>query len=227
MAFLVIVHLAASYIFVGQFRSVSQAKVFEWQCIAIWTVAGLAGIWFSARTGFPEMMDPRISQTNRFLYPALIGIGFGALAVWVDRSTGWATALASRMELESIHIPYPASVLMYTGGSIVVEVLYRLLPVPFLVWLASNVLLRGRWQSQVFWITALVVSAVEPVSQHSSWEGHQMVMNEVMVQDYAMNLSQCYLFRRYGFLAPLTVRVAFYGVWHVLWGYLQQSGLAG
>src|SRR5262249_44239398 len=129
MVFLMLVHLLVTHVFAGQFRSVEQGKVFELQFVALWTAAGLAGGWVSKRTGFPEMIDERVSQRQRFLYPVGIGLGFGALAVWVDRSTGWATALASRMGQDSIHIPFPASALIYPAGSIVVEVIYRLLPV--------------------------------------------------------------------------------------------------
>jgi hypothetical protein len=221
MVLLVFTKLSIDYLFIAQFRSISQAAVFDWTWIAVWCGVGLIGVWLSQRTGFPNMMDERVSNAHRFLFPILLGFGFGALAVFADWNSGWADALASKMGTESIHIPFPASALIYPAGSIIVEVIYRLLPVPLLVWLISNLVLRGKRQDLVFWIVAILVAAVEPVSQHSSWEGHAIVMNYVMVQDYTMNLTQSYLFRRYGFLAPLFSRVAFYAIWHVLWGSLQ------
>jgi hypothetical protein len=39
----------------------------------------------------------------------------------------------------------------------------------------------------------------------------------VFVQDYALNLGQATLFRKYGFLAAIVMRVAFYLVWHILY----------
>src|SRR5262249_16233025 len=62
MAFLAFITLSTNYLFVGQFRSVAQAKVFDWQFLAIWTAAGLIGIYFANRTGFPDMLDERISH---------------------------------------------------------------------------------------------------------------------------------------------------------------------
>jgi hypothetical protein len=47
-----------------------------------------------------------------------------------------------------------------------VEVSYRLLAVPMLLWLISGLVLRGRWQVQVFWLLAVLSSPVEPVSQN-------------------------------------------------------------
>jgi len=66
MAFLASIKLSIDYLFVAQFRAVSQALVFDWKFIGIWTVAGLAGIWLSHRTGFPSMMDASVSHLHRF-----------------------------------------------------------------------------------------------------------------------------------------------------------------
>ena len=43
-------------------------------------------------------------------------------------------------------------------------------------------------------------------------------MAAVFAQDYALNFAQAWFFRKRGFLAAIVVRVAFYLVWHVLWG---------
>ncbi|HEY3119359.1 MAG TPA: hypothetical protein VGL15_01960 [Vicinamibacteria bacterium] len=40
----------------------------------------------------------------------------------------------------------------------------------------------------------------------------------MFAQDHALNLVQAWVFRRAGFLASILVRVAFYLIWHVLWG---------
>jgi hypothetical protein len=55
-------------------------------------------------------------------------------------------------------------VLVYAGGAIIVEVFYRLIPIPLVI-LVSNVLLRGPWQQQVFWVLAALTSLVEPASR--------------------------------------------------------------
>ena len=43
-------------------------------------------------------------------------------------------------------------------------------------------------------------------------------MVAVFLQDFALNLAQAWLFRRYGFLSAILLRVSFYFLWHVGWG---------
>src|SRR5262249_24326060 len=102
---------------------------------------------------------------------------------------------------------------------------YRLVPLTLVVFMVSNLLLRGRWQNQVFWTAAIVLSAFEPVSQSGllSWamghefkmRGHEGLIAGELAQGYAMNLTQACLFRGAGFLAPVTLRVVYYLLWHV------------
>jgi hypothetical protein len=82
----------------------------------------------------------------------------------------------------------------------------------------------------VFWLLAVLLSAFEPVSQSGllslalgrefKMAGHEVLVAGEMIQGYVMNLTQAYLFRRAGFLAALTLRIAYYLVWHVIWGSL-------
>jgi len=39
----------------------------------------------------------------------------------------------------------------------------------------------------------------------------------VFLLDYAHNLTQAALFRKYGFLAAIVMRVALYAVWHLVY----------
>ncbi|HEX8034314.1 MAG TPA: hypothetical protein VF510_10725 [Ktedonobacterales bacterium] len=43
---------------------------------------------------------------------------------------------------------------------------------------------------------------------------------------FAINLLEVWLFRAYGFLAPLTLRLAYYLIWNIIGGALPLSGLA-
>jgi hypothetical protein len=217
MAFLVLVKLVLT-LFPETFRSPAQAAVFEWRFLALWTVLGLLGVVLSGPTGFPDPLDDRISNGRRYGLPALLGLGLGVLAVATDAVTHWTRFVADRMHLPSIHIAFPASVLVYTGGAVIVEVIYRLLPIPLLVFLISNLLLKGRGRERTFWILAVPLSSVEAFGDLGLRELGFPTMAAVFVQDYALNLVQAWVFRRAGFLAALLVRVVFYLVWHVLWG---------
>jgi len=134
---------------------------------------------------------------------------------------GWTRFAAAQMKLPTIHIEFPASALIYPGGAIIVEVIYRILLVPLLLWLISSVILKGRAQETTFWVLAALTALLEPLSQdlgpilHTSMKATFVV---VFLEDYALNLGQAWLFRRYGFLSAILLRVFFYLVWHVLWG---------
>ncbi len=112
--------------------------------------------------------------------------------------------------------------LFYAGGAIIVEVVYCLLPIPLLLWLVSTVLLRGRAQDGVFWVLALLTSAIEPLTQELGLldEGRPGLFAVHFTMGYALNLVQAAVFRRYGFLAAITLRWATYLVWHIIYGNL-------
>ena len=217
MGFLVLVKLVLTF-FPEMFRSPAQAAVFRWRFLALWTLLGGIGVWFADRTGFPDPLDERIPGRTRFAVPIAIGLALGALAVATDAATHWTRLVAAEMRLPSIHIEFPASVLIYTGGAVIVEVLYRLFPIPLLLWLISGLILKGRGQEVTYWCLAVPLSSVEALGDLGLRKYGLVTMASVFAQDYALNLVQAWVFRRAGFLASILVRVAFYLVWHVLWG---------
>src|SRR5687768_13001998 len=77
VGFLAVVQLFITYVGAGLERD-PRAALFGWPMIAVFGVAGLVGIWFSHRTGFPSAWgNGEISNRNRILVPALIGTAFG------------------------------------------------------------------------------------------------------------------------------------------------------
>lgn len=199
----------------GVFRSPAQAKVFEWPLLALWTALGGLGVFLSERTGFPQPWEEGGAR-RRILEPAIRGIALGILAVITDAATGWSHAVAAKMGLPSIHIEFPASALVYPGGAVIVEILYRLFPIPVLLWLLTQIpALRNR-ESAVFWVLAVLTSFLEPLGDLGLRSLGFATMASVFAQDYALNFLQGWTFRRRGFLAAIVVRVAFYIVWHVV-----------
>jgi hypothetical protein len=222
----------------------SQRATFSWVFIGCLIVAGLVGVALAQLTGFPEMWDPKVSQRNRFVLPAILGVSFGFLEIEAARLTGLEDLAVKWLQIPFFHMRFPASLMVYPGGAIIVDTLTRLLPIPLfmaatlgVIWLWKK--LRGRpmvWsdcRSRVFWIYALLLSWFEPVTQSgvismlqgkpTPYSEHQPVMLWELVSGYFFNLAQAVLFWRAGFLACLTMRVAMYLVWHVLWGYIGQA----
>jgi len=138
----------------------------------------------------------------------------------LDIVYGW-TGLYARVVGDRFSVPWPGSPLFYTAGAIEVEVLYRLLSVPLVLWLISNVLLRGPWQAPVFWILAVLTSLIEPADQDLRVldKGASLAqVGSALSPDLLLNLAQVVIFRTYGFPAAILTRVAFYLVWHVAYG---------
>jgi hypothetical protein len=120
----------------------------------------------------------------------------------------------------SINVPFPASLSFYPAGAIITEILYRLTLLPLLLWLISNVVLRHHFERQVFWVLAVLVSLIEPATQVVVFQSHAGVMVLLFSAIFAINLLEVWLFRKYGFLAPLTLRLAYYLIWHIVGGAL-------
>jgi hypothetical protein len=206
------------------FRAADQEALFDWTTLGIYSALGLVGVVLAERTGFMAAWDVRVSQRQRLLVPALVGFGLATLAILLDVLTGGTEAVAQVTGQPSFNIDFPGSLLAYSAGGILVDVELRLFTVPFLLWLVSNVLLRGRAQTRTFWVLAATSTLFEPVLQGvglAIMGGG--VITPLMLGAYTLtaiphNLAQVVLFRRYGLVASILVRQAYYLVWHILYG---------
>lgn len=90
------------------------------------------------QTGFPEIWDDRISNKERFLYPALLGFALVIIEILVSLA----------MHLPDIHVAFPLSIPVYLTDGIFLEILDHLIPVVFLVWLIFNVIQKGKRQKK-------------------------------------------------------------------------------
>ncbi|MBI1826799.1 MAG: hypothetical protein HY287_11135 [Planctomycetes bacterium] len=198
------------------FRSTSQAQVFAWPALAIWTACGAIGVALLSRTGFAGGWDTRLSLRWRLWIPIISGIAFGIAAIATDRLTHWTSFAAGKMQIPSIHISWPASVVNYPGGAIIVEIIYRLLLIPLLMWLVCNMMLGGRGRGWIFMALAVATSMIEPMGDLDLRPLGFDTMLAVFAQDFLFNFWQAFLFRRAGFVSSILTRIAFYFVWHVL-----------
>jgi hypothetical protein len=176
-----------------------------------------------SRTGFPAGLDAGIGWKRQLLYPVGIGMMFGVLAIAIDSLTDASKVIARELGTD-LNVGFPASLFAYTGGAVAMEFQYRLLAVPLLLWFTSNLLLRGRGQSGVYWLIAALTSLAEPVLQGLPL--HQLARGAItppalaayMVHAYLFNLACAYMLRRGGLLAAVLVRWGNYLAWHVAWG---------
>ena len=194
----------------------SQAGFFEPQGFAAMVVFGSIGVFLSTRTGFPDPIGPETPPRRRFVVPMLIGIGGGTLFLITDVVTGLSRLNAETFGVPSTDIDFPASVLVYSAAAGYVEIIFRLLPIPLFMWLTSNLILRGRGRTPVFWVLAVLTSLLEPLSHVSTRVLPPVPFLFVLLQSFGINMAQAITFRRQGFLAAIIVRVAFYVIYHVV-----------
>jgi hypothetical protein len=207
-------------------KSAAQAAVFSWMGVGVVAACGLFGTFFLNLAPLPGMWESKIGLGQKLVAPIFVGLILGAAEVATDHFTGWGAQMAAAMKMPTIHIAWPLSVPIYGGGAILVSIIYFLTLLPFLVWLISSVLLRGRGVNVVYWLVALPLAVVEPLTQgdFSAIPKGGAPAAAFAVEDLALNLAQVWFFRRAGFIAAVLVRVAFYGVWHVAWGWWQSHG---
>jgi membrane protease YdiL (CAAX protease family) len=186
---------------------------------------GFLGLQLAQKLGFSALWDPEVSNRQRFLIPAGIGVGTGLFFVVADTFLKrWHTFGALP------HPPFPTSIVASAVAGIGEEVIFRLFLIPFWMWLISTVILKGRWQSKVFWGVAvfsalvfalghlpsvMVVLGIKSVSQIPA-----VLMGEIILLNGIVSLFAAYYFRQYGFLAAVGIHFWTDIVWHVLWGSL-------
>jgi hypothetical protein len=201
-------------LFPTAFPLAEQAGAFSWTTILAIAVMGFIGLILARRTGFPEIWDSKVSNRQRFLIPTVIGFAYGLVTIIIDLRNP-----------SPVHLKLPLSIPFYGYGALLLEILLRLFTIPLLVWLFSNLILRGRWQTKVFWLAAIIAALYEPLPHireqlvHVSGLAILFVFIKWAIEPlFLANVLTGWLFRKYGFLAAFVMRLSFYLVWHIIYG---------
>lgn len=197
----------------------SQQSLLSWTAVLIVISLGLVGRYLSHRTGFPRIWDTAVTASERLLLPAAVGVGLGL--IWIVLETGGVFGVVRpTLPGNQIHTPLPTALITYPAGALILETTLRLFLIPLLLWLISNLLLSDRGQQAVFWLAAALVALIEPLGLVGpvlqSGAGSSLDLLLLFGASYGANLTFAYLFRRYGFLAPVAARLSFYLVWHII-----------
>lgn len=214
-----IVILIAAWIAVDppDFAHPSQAAALRLTVLAPILLLGALGVYLSIRS----RMTPDPLGAPRAGHPVTAAVGsgiiLGLIAVGLDLITDFSGLIAQRLGIDSIHIDFPDSVFVYLAGAVVVECLYRLIPISIIYFLVARLVLRGRGEGGVFWVLAVLTSFVEPLSQ-AGLAGERALIWLLCAVIFAFNLVEALLWRRYGWISLLLSRLTFYLIWHVMAG---------
>lgn len=195
-----------------------QASAFAWPTLIGIAVFGFAGLLLAPRVGFPDMWDERIPNTRRFALPVVDGIVYGLVTIFA----------LDLLNPSDVHIAFPASILFYTYGGIFLEILLRLFGLTLLTWVlaaAAGAVRLPRADDVGFWIANIVVSLYEPMPYimeqlaKTPTRGDPGIWIHWAFEPlFLANLLTGYIYRRFGFLSAVVLRLSFYAVWHVAYG---------
>lgn len=184
---------------------------------------GFLGLKLSSKLGFVDIWDLEVSNKQRFLIPALVGGGIGIFFILAD------VIFSKFHTLGPIpHPPFPASLVASVTAGIGEEVIFRLFFISFWVWLISYVILKKRWQNQVFWVVSIFSALAFALGHFPSvmilfgfdtiQEIPFALISEIIFLNGVVSLLAVYYFRKFGFLAAVGIHFWTDIIWHVIWG---------
>jgi hypothetical protein len=146
--------------------------------------------------------------------PAVDGVAYGVVTVLRD--------LARPAD---VHLAFPLSVPFYTFGGVFLEVFLRVFALTALTALLWHVVLRGRAYGAAFWTANIIVALYEPLpfitadlSRASRLAVPGVIVDWAFQPLFLANVLTGYLYRRFGMVSAVVLRLAFYAVWHVAYG---------
>lgn len=186
---------------------------------------GWIGLRLTRKLAWPDLWDSKISHRQRFAIPAMAGVATGLIFMIADtlysRIGSWG-----RLP----HPPFPTSLVASATAGIGEEIIFRLFFLGFWVWLVSHVLLKGRWQTAVFWMVAIfsalafalghlpAVMLLLNIQEIAALP--PLLLSEILLLNGVLALLAAFCLRKYGFLAAVGIHFWADLVWHVIWGFI-------
>lgn len=194
--------------------------------VVIYGGLGFIGLLLARKLDLPEIWDAAISNRQRFLIPGLLGVGIALALILGDYLFAPFNGIG-----HFPHPPFPTSIVASISAGIGEEIMFRLFFISFWTWLVSKIILRGRWQTQVYAVVSVFsalafgMSHLPAVMFLQGWTSMSqvpiMLLVEIILLNGVLALFAAYYFRKYGFLAAVGIHTWADIVWHVLWGLMQ------
>lgn len=120
---------------------------------------------------------------------------------------------------EDMNIPYPESLVFYPVIAFFVEIVFHILPFTILLIFLSP-LFKTKNNNLLWWILIVFVSLLEPSYQVFFMETYPIWALVILwINLYLFNVLQLYVFWRCDFISMFIFRLAYYAVWHIVWGH--------
>ena len=207
----------------GDFPHRSQAAAFTWPLVGGMIAFALAGLFADRAAGLPEPFSNLAREQQAAAVAVITGVIYGVITVGMDVWFTTRTAIGGPGAW--IHMALPWSIPFYTFGAIFLEFMLRLGALCIAFWFLHVVIFRRQLPLLIFWLVAAVVALYEiwPLIADDVWAGRwEPALRGLLGPLYLSNVFEGWLVWRYGWFSPVVFRLAFYLVWHILYG-----GLAG
>jgi hypothetical protein len=185
------------------------------------SLLGLFGILFLNRSSLRGLWDRDLRARQKVLIPLIAGMVFGLVSVTIRRFTPFGAVAADYVRSQGAHAISPvARVLAYLSGGILINIIYFLILIPPVVYLASDRLLRGQKQGVVYWSIATPLALWEPLTNFppalSLGAFGTVGAVGVFALGAALPMMQAWFMRRSGFVALVSARFGAYAIIHYL-----------
>ena len=184
---------------------------------------GLLGLHLSGKLGFSNIWSDSVTNYQRFVLPAFVGIGIGIFLIISDIVISNFNTVGHLP-----HPPFPTSLTASIAAGIGEEIVFRLFFISFWLWLISSFLLKGKQQNTIFWIiTAFsaiafslghLPSIMFSFSYTTFAQIPAMLLFEIILLNSVLSLFAAYYFRKFGFLAAVGIHFWTDVVWHIIYG---------
>ena len=155
-------------------------------------------------------------NSKYLLYSSIITVILASVMVLID--------LNKIVFSQNINILFPKSLLFYPVIGFVAEVIFHILPFTLLV-LIIGYFLKKLNKNKIIWFSILIVSLIEPIFQLANMDSGQQysfwLFGYIGIHICLFNLLQLYTLKRNGFIAMYLLRMIYYLIWHILWGYMR------
>ena len=208
----------------GDFPLRDQAAAFTWPLVGGIIVLGFLGLLADRASRLPDPLADMRLERRGWVWATVTGLIYGAITIasFVWNPTPSAVTTGSGWD----HVLLPWSIPFYVFGAILLEFMLRLGALCIGFWLIHVVILRRRFRQPVFWTLAAIVALYEiwPYMADDVAAGRWgQALIALAGPLYLSNVFEGWLLLRFGWFSPIVFRLAFYLVWHVLFGGLAAS----
>lgn len=124
---------------------------------------------------------------------------------------------------KNINVLPPISILFYPVMGLVADIIFHLLPLFLLLFILTFSFPKTN-QTSIIWISIIIVSFIEPIYQvlffptdlYPPW-----VMIYLGVHIFVISFCQLVIFKRSDFISMYAFRLAYYLLWHIIWGHVR------